>query len=129
MAAYTTKQRKMLLEYLGNHPHDIFSVTQIIEHFAEHQISPSAIYRNLSGLEELEMIRRISKNGTREAYYQYINASGCKNQIHLHCMKCEKSEHLHMANVEAFTDTILQLEGFEVDKGSTVIYGICKNCR
>ncbi len=129
MATYATKQRKELLDYLSAHPHEIFSVTQIGEYFKDGQISISSVYRNLSELAKEGMIRKVSKSGTREAYYQYVNAKACQNQIHLYCKTCEKSYHMNQKYAQLLSQQILQEELFAIDKGNTVIYGTCKKCR
>lgn len=129
MSVYNTKQRKVLLEFLSNHPDEIFSATQIIDYFKNEKISLSAVYRNLSELEALGEIKKINKNGTREAYYQYIQAETCQNQIHLFCEKCEKLTHMNSRKAQNLSTEILEDVNFEINKKNTIIYGICKNCR
>lgn len=129
MVAYITKQRKVLLDFLSNHPHEIFSAVQIMDHIKVEKLSLSSIYRNLSELEVAEMIRKISKSGSREAYYQYIDKESCNKQVHLFCKKCEKLYHTDKENVESFSKQIFEVDGFTVDQANTIIYGVCKNCK
>lgn len=129
MATYITRQRKVLLDFLSSHPHEIFSVSTISENIGRREIGKSSIYRNLAELENMGMIRRVRKSGTRETYYQYTKATCCENRIHLFCTKCEKSFHLNEERVNHLNNLILRDEDFIVDKGNTIIYGICKNCK
>ena len=52
MAKYLTRQRKRLLEYLSAHTDEQISARQIAEDLAADQISISAVYRNISALED-----------------------------------------------------------------------------
>ncbi len=52
MAKYLTRQRKRLLEYLSEHTDEQMSARQIADALATDEISVSAVYRNLSALEE-----------------------------------------------------------------------------
>ncbi len=129
MAIYKTKQRSMILHFFKNHVHETFSVSQIIEAFQTQAISNSAIYRNLAELAEQGEIRKISKNGTREACYQYAGAEDCKKYIHLFCGKCEQSIHMDYGKMELFVKQMMEEEDFVVDASKTVIWGTCKKCK
>ncbi len=129
MSVYNTKQRKILLNFLKSHSDELFSANQILEFYGDEKISLSAIYRNLAEIETLGEIKRVNKNSSREAFYQYINADICKGKIHLFCTKCEKSTHLDIKRAESFSEDIFAEQNFQVDKQNTIIYGICKDCR
>lgn len=129
MAVYTTKQRKIILAFLQSQSHDIFSAAQIIDSVQAQQISASAVYRNLAELESAGEIRKIRKNGAREAYYQYVDTACCRNEIHLFCLQCEKTFHMNHTRAQAFRNLLLLEEDFMVDTGNTVIHGICSACR
>ena len=75
MAKYLTRQRKRLLEYLSEHTDEQISARQIAEDLAADQISISAVYRNISALEEEGLLKRSVREGTREVFYQYIALS------------------------------------------------------
>ena len=96
MSSYSTRQRKALLAYLSRHPDELLSARQIADALADEKISLSAVYRNLAQLEAEEKVRRSSKSGTREVYYQYLDAESCKGALHMSCVKCGRT--FHMAN-------------------------------
>ena len=82
MLNYSTRQRKALLAYLSRHPDELLSARQIAAALEQEKISLSAVYRNLAQLEAEEKVRRSSKTGTREVYYQYLAAECCKGALH-----------------------------------------------
>lgn len=70
---YSTEQRNILLSFLSENPDKMFSARQIESGLAGKGISKSAIYRNLAELEAEEKIRRCSKPGSREMFYQFYD--------------------------------------------------------
>lgn len=128
MAKYQTKQRKKLLEYLECHTDELLSVEQIAKALANDNISVSAIYRNFAKLESEGKVRKASRTGERNIYYQYIAAEHCRESLHLNCKKCGKSYHLNAQLAETITKGLLSTEKFEIDIANTVIYGICDVC-
>ena len=77
MARYLTRQRKQLLKYLSEHTDEQMTARQIADALTAESISISAVYRNLSALEEEGILKRSIRENTREVYYQYIAAEGC----------------------------------------------------
>ena len=126
MQAYMTQPRKRLLNYLHKHADETLSAAQISEDLPE--ISVSAVYRNLSALEQDGSVRKVAKNGSREVFYQYMKAEECRDHLHLSCKSCGKTFHLDEQETAALLDSIAKLEGFTVDRGDTVLYGICESC-
>ena len=72
MARYLTRQRKQLLKYLSEHTDEQMTARQIADALTAESISISAVYRNLSALEEEGILKRSIRENTREVYYQYI---------------------------------------------------------
>ena len=128
MAKYQTKQRKTLLTYLEQHPDELLSVEQIAADLTDDSISVSAIYRNFAELESEGKVHKVSRMGERNSYYRYIAAAPCRESLHLSCQKCGKSYHLNPQLAEALTKSLANTEHFEIDIGSTVIYGTCNVC-
>lgn len=129
MARYQTEQRKLLLLFFSQHPHQQYSAKEIWELVGGDSISVSAIYRNLSELERLGQLRRCQKSGSREAYYQYTNQADCREYLHLTCRRCGSTCHLDLADTNFLVGRIAQQNHFSVDKADTVIYGICAACQ
>ena len=129
MAKYLTRQRKRLLEYLSEHTDEQISARQIAEDLAADQISISAVYRNISALEEEGLLKRSVREGTREVFYQYIASEACKDSLHLSCRICGKSIHLGEQEATQLIRRTLESTGFQTDKSETILYGICADCR
>ncbi len=125
---YSTEQRNILLSFLSENPDKIFSVKQIESGLAGKGISKSAIYRNLAELESEEKIRRCSKSGSREMFYQFYDCQVCRSHIHLSCSKCGRIFHMEDENAKRLILVLEQTEGFEINKGESTLIGICKKC-
>ena len=115
MSSYSTQQRKALLAYLSRHPDELLSARQIADALADEKISLSAVYRNLAQLEAEEKVRRSSKSGTREVYFQYLDAESCKGALHMSCVKCGRTFHMASGNAALFAKHLAQSEQFTLD--------------
>ncbi len=129
MAGYLTRQRKRLLAYLSEHTDEQMTARQIADALASDSISVSAVYRNLSAMEGEGLLKRSVREGTREAFYQYVAADKCKDSLHLSCRVCGKSIHLGEKEAEQLLYGVLESTGFQIDKSETIIYGVCADCR
>ena len=129
MSIYNTKQRRALLAFLGEHPDELLTARQMADALAEKQISLSAVYRNLAQLEAEEKVRRSAKSGSHEAFYQYLDAKGCKGALHMSCVKCGKTFHMADSNAARFAKHLAQSEQFTLDAADTILYGICSDCK
>lgn len=125
---YSTEQRNILLSFLSKNPDKMFSVKQIESGLAGKGISKSAIYRNLAELESEEKIRRCSKSGSREMFYQFYDCQVCRSHIHLSCSKCGKIFHMEDENAQKLILELEQTEGFEINRGESTLIGICREC-
>lgn len=128
MSQYMTEQRKMIIAFLERNPDRQFTAKDIARETSA-RVSISAVYRNLSFLEERGYVSRAVKEGSREVYYQYIECENCKNSLHLTCTKCGHTSHMNKDAAERMLISVLSSDGFEISKPRTVIYGLCKNCK
>lgn len=127
MAKYLTKQRRQLSSYLEQHTDELLTAQEISQ--ALDGISVSAVYRNLSAMEDDGLLKRSIRENTREAFYQYIAAPKCRNSLHLSCRICGKSVHLGSRETQQLLDSTLKTTGFRIDKSETILYGICADCQ
>ena len=111
MPSYSTRQRKVLLAYLSQHPDELLSARQIADALAD------------------EKVRRSSKSGTREVYYQYLDAESCKGALHMSCIKCGKTFHMADGNAALLAKHLAQSEQFMLDTADTILYGTCSDCK
>ena len=129
MSKYTTRQRRLLLEYLQTHADETLSAKQIAADIAQSGVSISAVYRNLAVLEEENKITRISKGGSRTVYYRYTDADACKKHLHLSCFKCGKTYHMDIPATNTLIENVAKETKFQVDSAGTVLYGVCETCQ
>ncbi len=129
MTKYTTKQRRLLVDYLSAHKDELLSAGQITGALADKGISTSAIYRNLAALEQEGRIRRSVKPGSQEAYYRYADDEYCREHLHLSCLRCGKTVHVDKPDTDALAQRLAKSEGFTLDRKDTVLYGICADCQ
>ena len=127
MVKYLTKQRRQLIRYLEQHTDELLTAQDISQ--ALNGISVSAVYRNLSAMEEDGLLKRSIRENSREAFYQYIAAPGCNDSLHLSCRVCGKSIHLGGPETQQLLDSTLKTTGFQIDKSETILYGICADCQ
>lgn len=125
---YNTEQRNLLLSFLQNNPDKMFSAKQIEASLVDKNISRSAVYRNLAELESDGKIKRCSRNESRETLYQFYDLQSCRNHIHLSCTKCGKIFHMENKVADTLVTDVEATEGFEISKGETTLYGVCRNC-
>ncbi len=128
MNEYSTKQRKILLDYFGKHTDECLSTTEIVCALSVCGVSESAVYRNLVALENAGKLRRMSKAGDRKTYYQYIDDEDCRDQIHLSCIRCGRTSHISPSASKRLAKDLKNDDDFIISNGETVIYGICKKC-
>lgn len=129
VAKYMTRQRKILLDYLSCHTDEKLFAKQIADDLDGKKISVSAVYRNLATLEEDGLVKRSSKAGSLEIFFQYTDAPECRKCLHLSCKRCGRIYHMNTDETELLIDNIAEKVGFSIDKTETVLYGICEACQ
>lgn len=125
---YNTEQRTALLSFLTENPDKTFSAKQIAEALAGKNISKSSVYRNIAELESEQKIKRVTKAGCHESFYQFCDNSACKNHIHLSCTKCGKIFHMESKQTERLVSDVEAADGFEINRAETTLYGLCRDC-
>ncbi len=129
MAKYKTEQRKLMQDLFADHPHEMFSAKDIFTVLGKETTSISAVYRNLVELESHGLVRRCTKSGSREAFYQYTGIEDCKEHIHLTCKKCGKTVHMALEDTDELVRNASKYKDFTVDRSETVLVGICGGCK
>ena len=126
---YMTRQRRALMNFFSRHPDEQLSAQEIAAALQEYDVSQSAVYRNLTALEEQGLVRRSRQTDGREQFYQFIGSETCRNCIHLSCTRCGRTFHMDTDEADAFLKTVAERDGFAVDKSETVLYGVCETCQ
>lgn len=124
-----TKPRRELIAFLSDNIDKQFSAKQIAEHLCDKNISLSAVYRNLADLELSGKVLRSVQEGSKEAFFQYIDIADCKGRIHMSCTECGKTFHMESDIAEKILNEILKKEKFTICNVKTILYGICSSCK
>ncbi len=128
MSEYMTEQRRELISFFSDNPDKKFSAKQVAQLLKNTNISISAIYRNLSKLEQDGYISRTVQEGSRESFYQCLVSEKCRNCIHMSCVKCGKTFHMTHSTAAALMNAVSRQDGFEISREKTVLYGVCGDC-
>ena len=128
-AKYMTRQRKLLLSYLGRHPDKLMKAQEVADALEPESVSLSAVYRNLAELEEEGTVRRTHKGALRETYFQYMGAETCRDCLHLSCTKCGRTFHMDNEEAQRILEAVAMIDGFAIDKSETVLCGVCELCQ
>lgn len=129
MSRYATRQRTRLLDFLSTNADTSLSARQIALALEPENISLSSVYRYLTELEKEGKVRKLTKSGMREVYYQYTAHEYCRDLFHITCTVCGRTTHLDKDMAEKIMLHAREVNGFEIDTSKTVIYGVCKDCR
>ena len=129
MPKYETKQRRILIDYLNSHTDENISAKQIASDLADSGISLSAIYRNLSDMENSGLVQRITLSSDKAVYYRFIASDNCRSHLHMSCSKCGRTFHMDLPSTDNIIEQVDNNSQFIIDSSSTVLYGTCKNCR
>lgn len=125
---YSTKQRKILLDFFNSNLDRSISADEICLALASRGISESAVYRNLNTLEAEGKIRRTAKPNCRKAFYQFVDSDECKDHIHMSCTVCGETMHLDEKEAMKLINEVFKSSKFSINTGSTILYGVCEKC-
>lgn len=128
MGQYSTEQRRAILEYLES-KHDASVTAGEISEALSASVSKSAVYRNLADLEKEGKVVRISLAGDRAVGYRYAAGHSCAGKIHISCVRCGKTEHVSASAAARFEQALASEDGFSLNKGECMLFGVCKDCR
>ncbi len=122
-----TKQRSIIVKKIFSlHKH--FSADELFKMLKKEYsgISRATVYRTLKVLVEMGFVEE-REFGRGKKYYEHI--IGHDTHSHFVCVRCGKIIEFKSKNIEQEIYKIADEIGFEVDKISTIVYGLCKQCR
>ena len=122
---YQTNHQKKLLDFFKEHHNKSYSVKNLIELFSS-EMNRATIYRRLEDLEKNQILRKSYNPLNRSYEYQY--SSNCNQHLHLCCKVCGNITHLSGERTLGFVNQLNDEHSFIVDQGSSILYGICKEC-
>ena len=128
---YKTAGREALIDYLSRNPDCQFSAEELcIAVNGDAAKGKSSVYRHLGDLCRDEAVRKFQSNDGRGSIYQYVGRScNCNSHFHEKCTRCGAIRHLECGDADGFVEHLLRVHGFAVDRGRSVLYGLCSACR
>lgn len=131
-AKYTTVSHTMIMKYLADN-HDKLVTVNDIDSFLRKEgveVNISTIYRFLNKLSDSgEVMKYIASKGEMSSF-QYVNDKRhCKEHLHLQCVKCGRIIHLECDFMNEISCHINRHHEFSLQCESSVLYGICKECK
>lgn len=89
----------------------------------------SSVYRMLASLAEQGEVKKFAAGDKRGvSVYQYVGERHCNAHFHLHCLSCGQVMHLDCKCGDEVALSLLRSHGFTVNRGRSVLYGICVAC-
>lgn len=127
---YNTVQRKRLTDYLEKNCDREIPSSEIIAAVSGNVAGKSTVYRLIGKLcDDGELIRTVGNDG-KSVFYRYVSrANACNEHFHLKCEECGKIIHLNCDLMEKFCAHMEKDHGFILDPCSTVICGVCSECK
>ena len=128
---YKTAGREALIEYLSQNPDRQFAVEELcLAVNGDLLAGRSSVYRHLGELCQAGAVRRFQDASGRGSLYQYVGqACDCHAHFHEKCTRCGSIRHLECGDADGFVAHLLSEHGFAVDRGQSVLYGLCDACR
>ena len=128
---YKTEGKQALIDYLSRNPDRQFTAEELCRAVHGSDLTrKSSVYRHLTALCDSETVRKFRNEERSCAVYQYIGKEcDCGNHFHEKCLRCGNLRHLDCGDSVAFAEHLLQVHGFAVDRGQSILYGVCAACR
>lgn len=124
---YITKQRKLILDLLGNS--DYMTADDIFVAVKNDGVSISTVYRNLDKLvQNNRVIRELTKDGSK-SLYRLNKTAFCTGHLHLVCSRCGNVIHISDNDTSKLGDSVMSKYGFSIDEQSSFITGLCQKCK
>lgn len=132
-AAYKTKQKEELMEYLTGNPGEHFTVSDVCEYFRSkgRPIGQTTVYRQIERLVDEGLVNKYNIDSNSPACFEYMGPDSHVEQgicFHCKCEKCGKLIHLHCEELEEMVVHMKGEHGFLLDPRRTVFYGVCEEC-
>ena len=124
---YNTKSQALIKECLSGCG-KYLSAEQITEKLCIEgkRLGRTTVYR---ALQKLVNKGEVCRHADGNSFYYSLAGEKCKEHFHLKCVDCGKLIHLECSQLSDISQHVLSYHGFKLDKLSTVLYGVCEECR
>jgi Fur family ferric uptake transcriptional regulator len=130
LSNYSTRQGKLILDYLASLGNEHVTVNHIVQHFRKQKIpiGQTTIYRHLEKLCDSGVIRKYTLS-EGSACYQHVNDDkACQEHFHLKCEICGELIHLECDVLDEIQKHVYNKHNFQINALKTVFYGTCDRC-
>ena len=125
---YSAVQKTVLIDFLKNNKDKAMTADEIYRGIGG-KIGKSTVYRLLAALSEEGLINKFANENGKGVLYQYASENKCDTHLHLKCMRCDKFYHMDEKKSEKILQSIIDDSDFSVSGSSTVLFGVCADCR
>lgn len=129
---YKTNNRTRIMDFLVENREKTVSVGDIQRHLSEsnNPVNVTTIYRYLDKLEKGgDLIKIVSKDNGQSTYQLIERNHKCGEHLHLKCVKCGKLIHLDCGFMDEIAHHIFDDHGFTIQCESSIICGLCNDCK
>ncbi len=132
--SYSTVSHTKIMKFLSDNADKTVTVGDVESYLKEQglEVNLSTIYRFLNKLSDRgELIKYAAGKGAMSAF-QYIGGEqshNCREHLHLHCVGCGRIIHLECAFMQEISEHVMAHHGFALRCESSVLYGLCSECR
>lgn len=131
--SYSTISHTKIMKYLSDNRDKVVTVNDIDEYLEKQgtKVNSSTIYRYLNKLSDSGQVMKYVARKGEMSTFQYIGdkVNSCKEHLHLRCVRCGRIIHLDCGFMDEISKHIMEHHGFELQCESSVLYGICGECR
>jgi Fur family ferric uptake transcriptional regulator len=122
-----TLSRKAILSALLKN-HGPFSAEDLHAKFLKKTCDLATVYRTLTSLEEVKMIRRC-EFGDGVARFELTGPNQSHHHHHLVCTDCKKIEVIDLSDMEESIDLVARKKGFKEVSHILEFFGTCPDCQ
>ena len=119
-----TNQRRTILEWVAGMA-STFTISQAVEALKRHGIGQATVYRTLSILEKLGLLRKASVSG----YENRFISSRPGHHHSIICDSCGAVEEFHNCGWSLLKELLSLQTGFDVHDHYLEVHGTCSACR
>ncbi len=126
-----TRQKSLILSCLKVLDQEHITADGLVELLKSRKtpVAKSTVYRFLSQLEESGLVRRYILSDSQSACYQFVGGDKpCMRHYHMMCLECGGIVHFESGALSDALSHVSEAEGFVIDGGKTVFYGLCSSC-
>ncbi len=131
--SYSTIGHKKIMEYLSDNKDKVVTVNDINAYLEKQgtKVNSSTIYRYLNKLSDDGRVMKYVASKGEMSTFQYVGdkVQSCREHLHLRCVSCGKIIHLDCSFMDEISNHIMEHHGFELQCESSVLYGMCSECR